>query len=372
MDTLDKLRLLSDASRYDLACACGTKDGEHRKRGEDGTWLYPVSLANGGKQIMLKTLMSNVCSSDCAYCPYRSTMDVRRCSLLPDEVASIFMDYVRQRKVIGLFLSSGVVGTPDRTMEMLTSTAAILRKKHAYRGHIHLKVIPGSSQAAIDTALSLANAVSVNIETPGEKHCAKLSGKKRFIEDIIGSMQYIARQTGKGMKHSRVRQSTQFIVGASDETDAEIVTYTSALYRKLELNRVYFSAYQRGLGRNDIPGEQMASGTKEEGFLREHRLYQVDFLLRKYGFQKDEIPFDAEGRLIRDRDPKRVWADSHPDRFPIDVNTATAFELLRVPGIGPETANRIVNQRKTGRINSVDHLPFKGKRLADARPFLKV
>ncbi|HOO93911.1 MAG TPA: helix-hairpin-helix domain-containing protein, partial [Opitutales bacterium] len=142
--------------------------------------------------------------------------------------------------------------------------------------------------------------------------------------------------------------------------------------RKLGINRVYFSAYQRGLGRKDIPGEQRESGTKEEGFLREHRLYQVDFLLRKYGFEKDEIPFDTEGHLIRDRDPKRVWAEGHPERFPIDVNTASASELLRVPGIGPETAKRIVLQRKTGRINSFDHLPFKGKRLTDARAFLKV
>ncbi|MBN2642586.1 MAG: hypothetical protein JXR78_13115, partial [Victivallales bacterium] len=158
MDTVDKLNILSTDSQYDLACACGTRKGDdHRKRGEDGHWLYPVPLARGGYGIMLKTLLSNACSSDCRYCPLRSESNVRRCSLSPEETAKVFMDFLRRKKLIGLFLSSGVIGTPDITMSKLNAVAEILRKKYQYRGYIHLKIIPGASAAAIEHSLSLAS-----------------------------------------------------------------------------------------------------------------------------------------------------------------------------------------------------------------------
>lgn len=373
MDTIDKLKLLSDASQYDLACACGTRGGpDHRVRGEDGSWLYPVSMPGGGYSIMLKTLVSNVCSNDCGYCPFRESQDVRRCTIGADEMAKLFMDYVRRRKLIGIFLSSGVVGTPDNTMDLINGTAEILRRKYAYRGYIHLKVIPGASDAAIDHAVSLANAVSVNIEVPGEKHFTALSQKKDFLKDIIAPMRRISQLTDRGMRYQRVRQTTQFIVGAADESDAEIVKYTSGLYRKLKLGRVYFSAYQRGLGNPAIPGERHVEVPAAGGFVREHRLYQVDFLFRQYGFCEDDIAFDGQGRLFTDRDPKLVWAESHPERFPVDVNRADLTTLLKVPGIGPLTAKRIVRMRKGGaRISSADGLPLKGKRLAQARQYLK-
>ncbi|MCL2183675.1 MAG: helix-hairpin-helix domain-containing protein [Chitinispirillia bacterium] len=373
MDTIDKLKLLSDASQYDLACACGTRGGpDHRVRGDDGSWLYPVSMPGGGYSIMLKTLVSNVCSNDCGYCPFRESQDVRRCTIGADEMAKLFMDYVRRRKLIGIFLSSGVVGTPDNTMDLINGTAEILRRKYAYRGYIHLKVIPGASDAAIDHAVSLANAVSVNIEVPGEKHFTALSQKKDFLKDIIAPMRRISQLTDRGMRYQRVRQTTQFIVGAADESDAEIVKYTSGLYRKLKLGRVYFSAYQRGLGNPAIPGERHVEVPAAGGFVREHRLYQVDFLFRQYGFCEDDIAFDGQGRLFTDRDPKLVWAESHPERFPVDVNRADLTTLLKVPGIGPLTAKRIVRMRKGGaRISSADGLPLKGKRLAQARQYLK-
>lgn len=373
MDTIDKLKLLSDASQYDLACACGTRGGpDHRVRGDDGSWLYPVSMPGGGYSIMLKTLVSNVCSNDCGYCPFRESRDVPRCTIGADEMAKLFMDYVRQRRLIGIFLSSGVVGTPDRTMEIINGTAEILRKKYAYRGYIHLKVIPGASDAAVDHALSLANAVSVNIEVPGEQHFSALSQKKDYLKDIIAPMRRIAQLTDKGMRYQRVRQTTQFIVGAAGESDAEIVKYTSGLYRKLNLDRVYFSAYQRGLGNPAIPGELSVGLPAEDGFVREHRLYQADFLFRLYGFGEGDISFDENGRLFTDRDPKLVWAERHPEKFPVDVNRADLSALLRVPGIGPLTAKRIVKMRKGGaRISSSEGLPLKGKRLALAGKYLK-
>ncbi|MDR3013088.1 MAG: helix-hairpin-helix domain-containing protein [Chitinispirillales bacterium] len=373
MDALDKLKLLSDASQYDLACACGTRGGpDHRVRGKDGGWLYPVSLPSGGYSIMLKTLISNVCGNDCGYCPFRAARDVPRCTISSDEMAKLFMEYQRKERLIGIFLSSGVVGSPDGTMDLLNGTAEILRRKYAYRGYIHLKVIPGASDAAIDQAVSLANAVSVNIEVPGEKHFSALSQKKDYLKDIIHPMQRIAELTGKGMKHSRVRQTTQFIVGAADENDAEIIKYTYGLYKKLNLNRVYFSSYQRGLGNETIPGERRGIIDSSDGFVREHRLYQVDFLFRQYGFRADDITFDENGRLFTDRDPKLVWVESHPEKFPVDVNKADENTLLRVPGIGPTTARRILKMRKSGSIiSSSGNLPLKGKRLALAEKYLK-
>jgi len=370
MDTRDKLKMLADASRYDLSCACGTADEEHRRRGRDGAWLYPVTLASGGHSIMLKTLLSNACSNDCKYCPFRGEADTPRCTLQPREIADVFMDYVRREGIFGLFHSSGVVGTPDRTMEMLNATARILRSKHAYRGYIHLKVIPGASNAAIEEALGLASAVSINIETPGKRHFDLLSARKNYEQDIIRPLKLISEKTAPGARFERVRKTTQFIVGAADELDREIVRYTFGLYQRLRLNRVYFSAYQRGLGSPDIPGERRTEAQPEQRFLREHRLYQVDFLFRKYHFAEEDIPFDSNGNLLMDRDPKLAWADRHPERFPVRANTAGRDDLLRVPGLGPTTVSAILKIRARQRLRRLEHIPLKGKRLALAGAYL--
>lgn len=362
MDTLQKLQLLSDASRYDLSCACGTNDKDRRMRGSNGAWLYPVSLPAGGSAVMLKTLMSNSCVNDCRYCPCRDNQDIRRCTIGPDEMAKLFLDYVRKKDVFGLFLSSGVMRNPDYTMHLLNDTAGILRKKHEYKGYIHLKVIPGASDSAIEETLTLANAVSINIETPGAHRFAHLSSRKDYQRDIIRPLQFISKLTVKGTKYSRVRKTTQFIVGASDETDTEIVKYTTGLYNKLSLDRVYFSAYQRGLGESSIPGEQVADVNKEAAFVREHRLYQVDFLFRKYSFTMNDITFDNNGRLSLEVDPKMMWAQKHPEFYPVNINSASSHDLLRVPGLGPQSAHKILNLRKHGRIRSVDDLPIHGKR----------
>lgn len=369
MNIHQKLEILSDASRYDLACACGTKNADHRKRGQDGSWLYPVSLPGGGYSVLLKTLISNVCSNDCKYCPFRSAVDVPRCTIDPQEMADIFLEYVKAKKVFGLFLSSGVLGTPDHSMRFLNDTAAILRKKHRYRGYIHLKIIPGASDAAIEESLSLASAVSLNIETPGDRHCRRLSSKKNFSKDIIHPLKLISELTRKGMKYEGVKTTTQFIVGASDETDREIVTYTSGLYGRLKMHRVYFSAYQRGYGDSGLPGEWAAPAIGDESFIREHRIYQADFLMRRYGFTLDDFMFDAGGRFFLDKDPKQVWVDGHPDFFPVTIGSATKEALLRVPGIGPMTARMIVRQRRQSGIGSWEQLGLAGKRLGQIRRY---
>jgi predicted DNA-binding helix-hairpin-helix protein len=362
METIEKLKVLSEDSQYDLACACGTGKDDRRTRGLDGRWLYPVALPQGGYSVLLKTLLSNACANDCRYCPLRSGSNVRRCTLQPEEVAGVFMEYYRRRKAFGLFLSSAVIGTPDYTMEKINTVARLLRDKHEYRGYIHLKIIPGASDAAIEEAFSLSTAVSLNIEAPGKKHFALLSGKKDFDRDIIRPIRLMGRLTGEGMRFSRIKCTTQFIVGASDETDSEIIHYTSGLYRRLNFKRVYFSAYQKGLGNPDIPGEKRILPNGKEPFMREHRLYQVDFLFRRYGFSEQEIPLDNNGNLNLDRDPKQVWADRHPGFYPVKVNTADRDAILRVPGIGPETARKVLKARREGKIRRVEDLGVKGKR----------
>jgi predicted DNA-binding helix-hairpin-helix protein len=369
-DTREKLEILSADAQYDLACACSCNKDEHRQRSADGKWIYPVTLPNGGKSTLFKTLISNVCTNDCKYCPLREQMDVRRCSLGAERLASTFLDYYNKREVFGLFLSSGVLGSADATMERLNRVARLLRKRYGFCGYIHLKIIPGASDAAIEEAVSLASTVSLNIETPGEANLAKLSEKKRYIRDIIEPIKLISKLTARGAKYERVKQTTQFIVGAAGEPDAEIVKYMWGLYDRLKMHRVYFSAYQKGLGDESIAGEQASIEKPGDIFMREHRLYQVDFLLRKYRFAESDIVFDEGGNLSLAIDPKEAWARRHPERFPVNVNRASYFELLRVPGLGPVTVKRIVEQRRKVRIRFIEDVGKVGVRLGKARKYL--
>ena len=413
-DTQRKLEILSDDARYDLACACGTRADEGRRRGGDGRWIYPVTLPNGGTSVLLKTLISNVCTNDCKYCPLREEHDIRRCTLSPEETVRVFLDYFSRREVFGLFLTSGVVGTPDATMERLNATARLLRQRHEFKGYIHLKIIPGAGEAAIDEAVSLASAVSLNIETPGAGHLAKLSSRKDYLRDIIAPIKHISQLTAKGARFARVKQTTQFVVGPAGESDAEIIKYMWGLYDRLRMHRIYFSAYQKGLGDPSLSGEQDAvqngmglgspmhdsalgvpfqpvhhrqdaDATNSRGqdareaqgrdalatpFLREHRLYQVDFLMRKYGFTDADVLCDERGYLSLEVDPKEAWAARHPEFFPVDVNRASRRALLRVPGLGPVTVNRILQLRRTQRVRGLAQIGRVGERLQKAGPYV--
>jgi predicted DNA-binding helix-hairpin-helix protein len=369
-DTHRKLEILSADAQYDLACACGTTKDEHRHRTAEGKWIYPVTLPNGGKSVLFKTLASNVCTNDCKYCPLREQMDIRRVSLAPGETAKVFLDYYNQQKVFGLFLSSGVFGSPDATMDRLNGVAKLLRRRYGFRGYIHLKIIPGASDAAVEEAVSLSSAVSLNIETPGEKNLAKLSQKKKYIQDIVEPIKLISRLTSRGSRYERVKQTTQFIVGAAGEQDAQIVKYMFGLYERLKMHRVYFSAYQRGLGDESIAGEQVMPESNADILMREHRLYQVDFLLRKYAFAESDITFEKDGNLSLEKDPKESWAHSHPNYFPVNINKASKFSLLRVPGLGPVTVKRILQQRKQSRLRSIEDVGKVGVRLEKAKKYL--
>lgn len=369
MDTIDKLKILSADSQYDLACACGTGKEDRRTRGMDGKWLYPVTLPQGGYSVLLKTLLSNACSNDCKYCPLREERDVRRCTLQPEEIAQTFMDYYRRRKAFGLFLSSAVIGTPDFTMERINTVARLLRYRHGFKGYIHLKVIPGASDAAVEDTLGLATAVSLNIETPGKRSFQLLSDKKDYMRDIVRPLNLLSKLTARGSRFSKIKCTTQYIVGASDETDTEIVSSMFSLYKRLRFKRVYFSAYQQGLGHAGIPGERIG-GDPKKTFMREHRLYQADFLVRRYGFIGEDIIFGEDGNLRLDKDPKEIWAESHPDFFPVCVNRADKEALLRVPGLGPETVSRIIAARAVRSIDRLEDLGVKGKRAEKAKGYL--
>ncbi|MDA3832953.1 MAG: radical SAM protein [Spirochaetales bacterium] len=389
MDTQEKLDILSRDAQYDLSCACGTKNSdEHRKKNHTGDgWLYPTTTASGGSGIILKTLMGNRCANDCKYCPLREEKDFRPVALSPYEMASFFFEYQLKRPLIGIFLSSAVLGDGEKTMEMLVSTAEILRKHFRYRGYIHLKIIPGSSRASIESALSYASAVSLNVETPGAKHFSRLTDKKEYQKDIIDPLTFIAEQTARGGRFSRVSTSSQFIVGASDESDQEILSYGSRMYSNLQMGRLYFSAYQGGLGDPSIPGEQKREvkteqptlfdlgpqvGTSADALMREHRLYQADWLLRKYGFAYEDLVFGESGNLNLQKDPKLIWAESHPDRFPVSVKRASKEQLLKVPGIGPSFAERIVQGRGACALSSLEDLRLPAATLRKARTFLEM
>ncbi|HKL58135.1 MAG TPA: radical SAM protein [Sphaerochaeta sp.] len=389
MDTQEKLDILSRDAQYDLSCACGTKNPEeHRKKNNRGDgWLYPTTTASGGPGIILKTLMGNRCANDCKYCPLREEKDFRPVALSPFEMATFFYEFQLKRPLIGIFLSSAVLGSADKTMAMLVDTAEILRKHFRYRGYIHLKIIPGASRASIESALRFASAVSLNIETPGDKHFSKLTEAKDYQKDIIEPLTFIAEQTGRAGRYSGVSTSSQFIVGASDEKDREILLYGSRMYSNLKIGRLYYSAYQGELGDPSIPGEQAREvqseqptlfdlgpqvGTSADALMREHRLYQADWLLRTYGFSYEELVFSKDGDLDLHKDPKLSWAESHPELFPVSVKRASKEALLRVPGIGPSYAERIVQGRGSSALSSLEDLRLPASTLRKARTFLEM
>ena len=319
---------------------------DHRTRSRNDQWVYPVTFADGRRTFLFKTLVSNVCVNDCRYCPLRSDSDPERVSLEPEKLAHLFLEY-RQKKIVnGIFLSSGVEGTPDSAMDKINTTAKLIRR-YGFAGYMHLKILPGASDGAVEEAVSLASAVSVNIETAGEKHFKNLTDSKDYVNDIIRPIKLISSLTARGNRYSNVKQTTQFVVGASNETDGEIIGYSWRLYKKLGLSRVYFSAYQRGLGETDLPGEHSVHDNKDL-LTREHRLYQADWLMRKYNFNAGEIPLGPNGNLSLHVDPKEAWARVNPSFFPVNINRAQKFDLLRVPGFGHVTAGRILDLRKKG------------------------
>jgi len=364
VDTLEKLKILGAAAKYDVCAASGCGSGSLTSATAPVRSAVCHSFLPDGRCISLfKVLQTNECLKDCAYCPNRAQQDSPRTGFAPQELAALFMEFYRRNYVAGLFLSSGISRSPSQTMEQIIKTAEILRFRFKYNGYIHLKVLPGAGYEYVEQAVRLASRVSVNIEAPSSGRLQKLSRTKNFNEDIIGRMKWINSIKREGVLPAG--QTTQFIVGAAGESDSEIIKTTVGLYGETGLRRVYFSAFQP------------VTGTPLEGLdpvpvFREHRLYQADFLLRQYGFRYDELYFNNDGNLPSDRDPKMSYAINNLHLFPIEINRASYSQLLRVPGIGPVSAGRIVRARKEFRITRLEELKNIGVVVKKAAPFVQV
>ncbi|MDR1344593.1 MAG: putative DNA modification/repair radical SAM protein [Tannerellaceae bacterium] len=355
----DKLKILAESAKYDVSC---TSSGTTRKNipGTTGSaegWGVCHSFTEDGRCIsLLKIMLTNNCIYDCAYCINRRSNDIRRATLTVDELVNLTIEFYRRNYIEGLFLSSGVINNPDYTMERMLKVVKELRTTFRYNGYIHMKSIPGASRELVEEAGLYADRLSVNIEIPKEQNLRMLAPEKDH-QSIFKPMFYIQQGIlGSADEKQRFRhaprfapagQSTQMIVGATDESDNDILKLSTALYQRPGMKRVYYSGY--------IPVntyDTRLPALAQAPLVRENRLYQADWLMRFYGFKAGEIVNDAFPNLDLDIDPKLAWALRHPEAFPVDVNKADQSLILRVPGIGVKSTTLIIAARRHGRITA--------------------
>ena len=354
VDVFDKLKILTDAAKYDVAC---TSSGVNKRASAGGIGSAAScgichSFSADGRCIsLLKVLMTNVCAYDCQYCVNRRSNDTPRTSFTPRELAELTINFYRRNYIEGLFLSSGVLKDPDYTTERMLEALRILREEYRFSGYIHAKAIPGTNSALIARLGMLADRMSVNIELPSQ-NSLRLLAPDKSKHSILAPMGYIQNRIQENSKElvqyrsapkfAPAGQSTQMIIGATPDTDFQILNLTESLYKKYKLKRVFFSAYMPVADNAMLP----ALNTKPP-LLREHRLYQADWLLRYYGFAADELLDQQHQSFNPYIDPKCNWALNHMEFFPVDVNRASYNSLLRVPGIGVLSAKRIITARRT-------------------------
>ena len=356
---LEKLKILAESAKYDVSCASSgtTRSGKKGMVGSAAGWGICHSFAEDGRCIsLLKIMLTNYCMYDCAYCINRRSNDLPRATLSVTELVNLTIEFYWRNYIEGLFLSSGVVRSPDYTMERLVRVVKDLRLIHRFNGYIHMKSIPGASQELVNEAGLYADRLSVNIEIPNEKSLQALAPEKDF-KSVFTPMRYIQQgvlQSAEERKRFRhaprfapAGQSTQMIVGATADTDKDILRLSSALYQRPTMKRVYYSGF---IPVNDYDNRLPA--LKQPPLVRENRLYQADWLLRFYEFKVDEIVNDAYPELDLEVDPKLSWALRNPHMFPVDINKADYELLLRVPGIGVKSAKMIVVSRRYSRLGS--------------------
>jgi len=362
----EKLNKLTASARYDISCSkCSIIGRQKDPRDPLHRWIYPAVLPDGKTIPILKVLLTNLCTNRCKYCIVSTNRISETTSFEPDELARVFISMVQKNLVKGIFLSSAIGVDANKTMDKMITTAEIIRNKYLFHGYIHLKILPGATLAHIEKAVQLADRVSINLEAPNSARLNKIADSKNF-DSLIQTIQLIdkiTRQQSQQQFHKRKTQTTQFVVGAADESDKEILLTTSELYKKYNLWRAYFSAFQpiENTPLEDHPPVPL---------LREHRLYQADFLLRKYNFSFDEILFDKNGNLLLEKDPKTAWAISHPEIFPLEINKADFYQLIRVPGIGPISAKRIISLRRKNKFRNIEQLKQTGAVVERAIGFL--
>ena len=360
MTVQQKLEILADAAKYDASCASsGVKRGGNGKGvgHSDGEGICHSYTPDGRCVSLLKILLTNFCTYDCKFCVNRVSSDIRRARFTPDEVVNLTLDFYKRNYIEGLFLSSGIIQSPDYTMEQLIAVAKTLRTVHHFNGYIHLKTIPGCDERLVREAGTWADRLSANIELPTQQDLVQLAPEKKanVIEHTMEQIHTVKleadderKRTSLAPQFAPAGQSTQMVVGATASTDRDIIQRASHLYGQYKLKRIYytgFSPYQNADARLPLQASPR---------MREHRLYQADWLMRYYGFKADEITSEAEPGLSLTEDPKTVWARTHPEYFPVDVNAAPKESLLRVPGIGYRNVERIVKIRRYHRLSLGD------------------
>ncbi|MFT4112334.1 putative DNA modification/repair radical SAM protein [Silvibacterium sp.] len=360
MTVEQKLAILADAAKYDASCASSgaPRAGNGKGLGHStGIGICHSYTPDGRCVSLLKILLTNYCTYDCVFCVNRVSSDIRRARFTPAEVIGLTLDFYKRNYIEGLFLSSGIVQSPDYTMEQLIAVARGLREEHAFGGYIHLKAIPGASAALLDQAGTYADRMSANMELPTQQDLVQLAPDKRVgtIEGAMGQIHGRKQELDEDRPRHRATpkfvpagQSTQMIVGATPSSDRQILETARHLYGRYRLRRIYYSGFSPfPLGDARLP-------QRPAPLVREHRLYQADWLMRYYGFDARELTTEGEPNLRLDRDPKLTWAEANEDFFPVDVNTASRELLLRVPGIGYRNAERIVSIRRYHRLSYAD------------------
>ena len=373
---LNKLKILAESAKYDVSCASSGTSRSHKK-GQIGSaegWGICHSFAEDGRCIsLLKIMLTNNCIYDCAYCINRRSNDLPRATFSVSELVNLTIEFYRRNYIEGLFLSSGVVRNPDYTMERLVKVVKDLRQVYRFNGYIHLKSIPGASQELVNEAGLYADRMSVNIEIPNEQSLQLLAPEKDF-QSVFTPMRYIQQgmlqsaEERKKFRHAPrfvpAGQSTQMIVGATSDSDKDILHLTSALYKRPSMKRVYYSGFVPVNGY-----DKRLPALKQPPLVRENRLYQADWLLRFYNFNVDEIVDDSYPDLDLEIDPKLAWALRHPEAFPVDINRADYEMLLRVPGLGVKSAKMILTARRYSRLGT-SHLKQIGVVLKKAQYFI--
>ena len=352
MNTQQKLEILADAAKYDASCA--SSGAKRAGNGEgighsDGMGICHSYTPDGRCVSLLKILLTNFCTYDCVFCVNRVSSDIRRARFTPEEVVNLTLDFYKRNYIEGLFLSSGIIQSPDYTMEQLISVAKQLRQIHKFGGYIHLKAIPGAAPALLEQAGLFADRLSANIELPTQADLVQLAPEKK--SDIIEStMSQIAvrkdeadedrKKSSLAPKFAAAGQSTQMVVGATPATDRQILTTATHLYGQYKLRRIYYTGF------SPYPEADARLPLQASPMMREHRLYQSDWLMRFYGFEASELTTEESPELSLTEDPKATWARTHPEFFPVDVNKAPRESLLRVPGIGYRNVERILKIRR--------------------------
>jgi predicted DNA-binding helix-hairpin-helix protein len=365
MDDLDRLQIL--CSQMHLEPTQETSCPKLPPHKKDSVFVSNAILPNGSRIKLLKTLLTSVCEQNCYYCPFRVGRDFRRATFTPDEFARLFLDLHRADIANGLFLSSGILNGGVFTQDKLIATADLLRKKYHYNGYIHLKIMPGAEKAQVEAAMLLADRVSINLEAPNTERLHQLAPKKEYLEELLQPLQWIndLRRTQPGdraWKGYWPSSVTQFVVGAVGETDLELLSTTQSLYNQQNLKRAYFSAFSPI---PDTPFENQVATSP----VREHRLYEASFLIRDYGYDFEELPFDSQGNLPLQADPKLLWAQNNLSQ-PIELNRADRHELMRIPGIGAKGVNSILNARRNHKLNDISELRRMGINIKRAAPFI--